>query len=142
MEIPDSKQSKLDITIQLLLQLAERLEKAVAYRFACYDNGRNADALNNYFHIIDTVYIDLYPKLKDKEDNEIQQLYKKIPSMDIPILVTKRIQKNGNMVKAIDRQKFDILFNHVRQLDKTIRYYLDKKNMRIATADDARWSMA
>jgi hypothetical protein len=141
MELPDDQKSKFDLTLQTLLHLSQLVSEAIEYRRLCYHNGRNAQALNNWFHTLDAIYIDLFPKLKEEEDNKIIQLYSKVTTMDIPILVSKRVEKNGKPIVVIDRAKYDNLFYDIRRLDKLIRYYLDKKNMRIASQESAMWAM-
>lgn len=141
MELPDEQKSKFDQTLQTLYFLGQLVNEAIEYRRMCYMNGRNVQALNSWFHTLDPIYVELSPKLSDKEDKEIKVLYDKIKSMDIPMLVTKKAHKKGQVIKVIDRKLFDNLFNDIRELDKKIRYYLDKKNMRIASMDE-RWAMA
>lgn len=142
MEIPEEKKSKFDLTLQTLVFLNNLINEAIEFRRQCYLNGRSVDALNNWYHTLDPIRIEIEPKLAKDEIKEIEDLLKQVPTMDLPRYLTKRINKQGMVKLAVDRARYDQVFNIVRELDRKIRYYVDKHNMRIASADDGAWGMA
>lgn len=141
MELPDDNKSKFDLTLQTLIYVNNLVNEAIEYRRMCYINGRNVDALNGWFHTLDPIFIELHPKLTKTQYIELEQLYKKITSMDISILVTSYIERQGKKIKVVNRLEYDKLFKIVREFDKRLRYYMDIKGMRIASQEDARWAM-
>jgi len=111
-----------------LERLHNTLEDCNQYKRLCFHNGYNYEMLKKYRFSVDTVFLEVSPKLNDTEDRAIEKLFSLLKKMRN--VMEEEKGEDGSFIN-INKNMFHKYYSIVRFIEKKLRRLADQKGMLI-----------